>query len=271
MNKSFSYSRTLNYIELQCHSHYKRLLLAGAALCGILAFAGANILKIGKTWTPSHESINDQILGVFLGSYSILAIISVGNAFPDFRLKKTAMRYLMLPVSNWERFIGEYFLRFILFTLVYPLVFYGVMNGAIYFLSFLKANYEYQFYWLTDSRIYQRFAKDDYTPMLLPLIIQLVHLAVLYLMLGASCFERFALVKTLAALSGMAAYVVFFGVLVIKFKMLPHYYLGRNIPAFLATVPDTAKQAILWLNIALAIAQALLIASCYYKLKEKEA
>jgi hypothetical protein len=76
---------------------------------------------------------NVDYSGVFAFIFFPLGILFSGLAFPAFRNKEKSMAYLMLPVTQTERYIFEFLTRILLFIVIIPPLFWVVANleGAV--------------------------------------------------------------------------------------------------------------------------------------------
>lgn len=95
----------------------------------ILALWLVMFLSVGNIsgWIfPEHKYIPIYIMG-----YLILGIFLNSKSFGALKNRLRATSYLTLPASAFEKFILHWFLRIVLFSLLYPLVFYVGANSFI--------------------------------------------------------------------------------------------------------------------------------------------
>lgn len=80
-------------------------------------YSGTSIIFESRNFTP-----------FFILGYVIFGIIIVGNSFPGLKNERQTIKYLLIPASNFEKFIVQWSFRVFLFIILYPLLFKFTAN-----------------------------------------------------------------------------------------------------------------------------------------------
>jgi hypothetical protein len=232
------------------------LLTVAGAFIALMLFM---FIILVENSSLNHNKWNET----FFLTGAIAAILYIGNSFPYFRKKDTTISNIMLPVSAFEKFVYEYFVRVVLFTLFYPLFFYVTLYLTGKITHFIFPNNIPTLFNL-DSLFIKSDKESDYllfyyvTP-------ALYFLASSILMAGTVIVRRFPLIKTLVAVGIFVLLVVgYFYLVGEKMALL----LGSQYAIKLCIKSE--RSAIIISFIAIVFTTITTIVYSYFNLKEKE-
>lgn len=128
-NNLFSLRRFMLLFKQSFMVNKKLIGISLAGLTGIIFISLVLFQSVSKfqIWNPGRSMATFQLFFFSLG------IVYSSLSFPSFRSKEKTMFYLMLPASNFEKFIFEFLTRIIAFILFMPFIFWMTANieGAI--------------------------------------------------------------------------------------------------------------------------------------------
>ncbi len=258
MNQIFSPSRFFKYAAYQYRMRSKILLLtvSGAfiALSFLIffMFMASNFRWYSRSWPP-----------LFFMTGAIAAILYIGNSFPYFRKKDTTVSMIMLPASVLEKFVYEYMVRVIFFTLFFPILFYLAAYLTVSIVHFIFpakqiASFSFDFTFNELSR------KSDYLLFFYVLPALYILTSTLFIT-GAVIARRYPLIKTL----------VFVGMFILS--VIGYFYLifedmnlDDGIEYIAQRIWETQESAIKTMFIVIVCAIITTLTYTYYKIKEKE-
>ena len=252
-NNIFSFAR-FGILCKQSFIHNFRLTITS-----LIGFVGGLFIlllaiQIVNGFRPDDERFFFQL---FLGVFSITAIICTGTSFPNLRTKESTVSYLMLPASAFEKFLIEFLGRIVLFILIIPLVYWGVYNleGYIVNLFLPVFSFEGQSLGLPQTANV-RITIFTFTGGLLLLIIPFT---------GATVFVKNPLVKTLFAVA-----IIFFFNLFLVYFFLEILKFQRYYPTTPILFVRHLEDGLLAMIIGSMILNIGFLAAAYFKLKERE-
>ena len=202
--------------------------------------------------------------GVFAYIFFPLGILFSGLSFPAFRNKEKSMAYLLLPVTQTEKYLFEFLTRILLFMVIIPPLFWVVANleGAVVKNFDPKlAQYSFSFgeAWLT------LVGHHHFTGWTLFAMMQGWFFTLLLFFTGASHFSRMPFQKTWFSFGALVFGYTYFIVLLGKILDL------QGIVGIRLFFFKTDQSAIAALAIAIAVINLCLLAISWFRLKEKEA
>jgi hypothetical protein len=207
---------------------------------------------------------NYDYYGVFAYTFFPLGILFSGLSFPAFRNKEKSMAYLMLPVSQTEKYLFEFLTRILLFTVIIPPLFWVVANleGAVVKnFAHELVNYRFSF-----GEAWSKLASHDhFSGWTLFAMVQGWLFTLLLFFTGASHFSRMPFQKTWFSFGALFFGYTYFIVVLGKVLGLQGIV---NIRLFFF---KTNQSAIAALAIAITVINLCLLAISWFRLKEKEA
>jgi len=260
MNQIFSPSRFIKYAVYQNRMRGKILLLTVAgAFVALMLFMFIILVE-------NSSLINNEWNNTFFLTGVIAAILYIGNSFPYFRKKDTTISNIMLPASVFEKFVYEYFVRVVLFTLFYPLFFYVTLYLTDKITHFIFPNniatsFNFDFLFIKSSR------ESDY--LLFYYVAPAFYiLASSILMAGTVVVRKFPLIKTLVAVGLLTLSVIGYFFLISEKMYLINgirYYVQKYYSWM-----ESNESAFITLLIFIIFTTITTLAYTYFKLKEKE-
>jgi hypothetical protein len=250
MNQIFNLSRFIRYAV--CRLSMQRKVL-------ILSFTGVFISVFFISQFIIMNGINEDRLKVFyVFSMLIGGALFIGNSFHDFRKKETALSYLMIPASAFEKYIFEYIAKIILFTLFYPILFYLAANFANSFVGFIKPSQPpcpFGF-----SHIFEKSDHDLYR-----FVCWIYILGSSLIYAGTTAIKKYPLLKT--ALFVGTIFLIVMGYVYILFEKLKLY---QGIRYFLEKMFPAPDRMIPFLHVFFIGTAMIALLYGFFKLKEKE-
>jgi hypothetical protein len=197
---------------------------------------------------------------------AIAAVPYIGNSFPYFRKKDTTISNIMIPASVLEKFVYEYFVRVVLFTLFYPLFFYVTANltvGIAHFIFPDKAIPSFSF-----DLLFLKSNRESYHLLFYYVTPAFYVLASSILIAGTVIVRRFPLIKTLVVVGLFTLSVIGYFYLISEMMGLTNgikYYVQKYYSWMKAE-----ESAIKTLLIFIIFTTITTLIYTYFKLKEKE-
>ena len=258
MNQIFSPSRFVKYSAYQYRMRSKILLLAvvGAfiALFFLISFIFMtnNFRWNGRSWPP-----------LFFLTGAVAAILYIGNSFPYFRKKDTTVSMIMLPASVLEKFVYEYIVRVIFFTLFFPMLFYFAAHLTVSIVHFIFPAKEIPSF--SFDFVFNELHRESDRLLFFYVLPALYILISLLFVTGAVIARRFPLIKTLVIVGVFVLSVTGYFYLIFEDRNL-----DDGIEYIAKRIWETQESAI-WTFIVLIYCTIITtLTYAYFKLKEKE-
>lgn len=261
MNQYFSLKRFSNLYRLWWFRNHKISLIYLGVICGATI-----LVTLWFCWAVTNDFENfsnwkaQNYFPFYASIFLVLGVFYTGTAFPGLRTKEKTFEYLLLPSTSLEKFIFEWVNRILLYVLVFPLLFGFLINLTTSVISQFYpefTNTGVDFLWL-----FKQLERLEVSLLIMALITGF-HTA----FMGSSHFQGKPLLKTLffffVANAVFSLYI--FGL--VKLMNLEDYTVEDDCLFFACS-----KEGIIRFFLALGvIANLLLLAISYFKLKEKEA
>ncbi|MFI1744423.1 hypothetical protein [Thalassobellus sediminis] len=213
--------------------------------------------------------VNDY-LPLFYFTFFIGLIIVVGTSFPLLRNKKSAISYLMLPASVFEKFLIQFVIRILCFIILFIPLFWldFKIAGSIYNLFEWRVQTQ-----IDDFVLFEAFKPENGIKTTFDLIAILGGLFTLaaFLFAGATYFKKYALFKTILSFTGILAFV-FLLFMVCTMFFFPEKLHSYGGPIFLEDykLSKNLYNIQLCIYIIGVVSSLFLLPLAYFKLKEKE-
>ncbi len=189
-NNFFDLSRVAFLFSLELTKIKKYALITLGATVGIMFLISIMIVGL----TPNINFASFYYVGLYISG-----ILLAGTAFSDFRKKETAIMYLTLPASVFEKLLSQIFIVSFGFVIFYSLAFLLYWGTVYMWRSFLQLETPLPFYIFESN--------------------QFIH-SLLYLwfwqsafLVGSATFNKAPLIKTMAVVfvvsAFLAVYVMF--------------------------------------------------------------
>jgi len=237
----------------------------------ILALWFVMFMSYGNISASNFRAVN--YLPIYFMGYMILGIFLNSKSFGALKNRLSAVSYLSLPASAFEKFFLHWFLRIALFTILYPVVFYVGVNSFIpIFKTGVKVYLDYKGTIASLPEI-DFFEFDFVSPNAGKLfIIDFgIYFGILFTLslvqLGSIAFGKWNLVKTIGVLVGFQALLYFYARFIGAFKggfeeLRPAFFLDG--------IPDDIILIQLSLLVFMVITLLVCWTATFLKLKERE-
>lgn len=248
---------------------FKQSVIVNKNLIGISLIGVAGILFVSLFFLQSINNYqrwtNSSCMVYFLFCYVSLGGIFTSQSFPAFRSKEKSLVYLLLPASSSEKFIFEFLTRIIALILLFPPVFWIIVNleGAIvhHYIPRL-VNYNFSFRVGFD----EFFNRDKVSDWNIFAIVQFFLFVYLVTFTGACHFSKSPRTKTLFTLSVIVGGYVLLGYLLYRGLNLKEYNMNTKSILFMRKKEDL----FIFLSIVGIVVNLSLIAIAWFRFKEKE-
>ncbi|GGF73677.1 hypothetical protein [Wenyingzhuangia marina] len=262
MEKYFNLTRFSKYFRYNLSIHYKAYFITCIIL--LIGLVCTNYIYL----CSNHEYKANTHVTIYTLSYCLSAILVIGTGFPELRTKSKTIYFLTIPASVFEKYLVQFFIRTICFTIIYHVLFWVSLKLA------------HHFYMLTDYK--KHFAIYDYNffsalensrPMQMYVPISLIIAMCLMLFTGSIIYKKHTLFKTVFTVIAIP-----FGIYVILLIYSYIFHPGAtddfyptlyNRYLYDGGIYGYGTRLILIITIT-SFTSLLLIPFAYFKLKEKE-
>lgn len=266
MNNLFDLKRFKDYVSLE-FTYQKQLVYYGIA--AIVSFIIISLFLI-RALNESTISEGD-LFGLFMVTYVIIAVVVVNRSFLSYRSPKKLINFLTFPVSQFEKFLLEYFSTVIIGVFAVPclILFAYMVEGEIHQLINPDIGYT-RLDFLTDVIGRSMKASTENEIQIKKLV------AVMFFLIpwsignviftGNSFFKKLSLIKSVLFSGIYVAFHIFLAFLIFS-KMGAQDYITNDYKLFFFSSSFTA---VLFVIGYIFFANAVFVYSSYLKLKEKE-
>lgn len=267
-NNHFSFYRLfLLYRKSFIENKRKSLVYVGGVIAGTTILINLFIYTLTRGFCKFDKWDKADQYAFFIVSSIILGMYYISKAFPAFRSKEKSLSYLTLPVSTLEKFTFEFINRIVLFVLIFPFLYWAILNLSGIVLHEIYPEFEhYRFEFIT---IFNKFKNQGH--FLILSILSLFFMTIPFL--GASHFQKRTLLKTLFYTVIILAIIGLFIYILSYFLSSDNFIFANN--SFQLNFSFTNSKNSSWINTlfyyTITIAPHLIIlCASYFKLKEKE-
>ena len=260
-NNTLSFQRLTLLLKQNFLHHYK--------LFGIYVAAFAGGVFILLLVIQMAEEFRDQPIGkffkIFVALFIITSVLATGTAFPNLRTKEKALSYLLLPASTLEKLIVELLMRVLFLIILVPVLYWAVFGVENFMISAINPDYQL----IGDIKLELPDGpsnQDGMQGLWYTLFISLTLSMFLLPFAGSTIFVKNPLIKTLFALAIIVVFnvlLVYFFVEILNFK---DFHPRTKHVLFISS----ARSALTAGTIASVIFNVGLLATSYFKLKERE-
>jgi hypothetical protein len=256
MNYTFNTNRFGKLFLKHTREHYKGYLLSIAVLVGVMILGGSFLIYMVNV--PIDKNAQTFLFMVLL---LLAGTVFTSTIFTDLGDKKSAMPWLTLPASHFEKYLVAWIYSFLVFLVIYTVIFYLSVLSAINIKRF--PNYQPDLLNVFEPQILQMY-----------LVFALLHSISFF---GAIYFEKLHFIKT------AVAFFISMALLILINKLILGALLGRAVeatPPFgnlliadkgptidIHIIEKMQYPYMLCLIVALAI---IFWVGAYYRLKEKQ-
>lgn len=202
---------------------------------------------------------------LFLVTFLIALFLVVSSSFPAFRKKESTSAYLLLPASALEKFLVQFIIRILLFSIVFIVVFWA---------DFKLASIAYNLFDFKKDILLPNFALFDLFHNKMKLLDKVaIVLSILsfasYLLLNAVHFRKNVILKTIV-LFGVFVLIVFLVNVILSHLFLPNEVYGFDMRVYHRYLENGLRSDQLYTYIIGVFSSLFLLPLTYFKLKEKQ-
>ncbi|MFA8449876.1 MAG: hypothetical protein ACEPOW_04210 [Bacteroidales bacterium] len=193
--------------------NWKKLILDYLSIIVLIAFfcsTAINFLytspevyylnQAGESMLKPHVYKDFSRIAIIL--YLIFIVIHVGWAFPDFRSKERTQNFILLPNSVFEKWVFEFILRIVVFSILYVfLLTIGMNIGQYVYSIFASQEVTFLNFWFPFEALSYSFSIDVYGEPNIYILSLVAGIALSSIMLtGASFFQKYPIIKSVASI-----------------------------------------------------------------------
>jgi hypothetical protein len=256
-NQIFNFKRFINYSESSLLTQYRiLLLLLGVASGGLFLLCSFTLMVNGNGWT------NKDWANFIIFVIPVAGLLYAGSAFPYLRTRERVQNYLMIPASLFEKFLFEFFIRVILFCVLFPILLYLFGNLSFTFVQIIKHAFKIDF--SANSLSYLEILAGTDNQIRWMSIVFIFFIPVI-VFAGAATFRKYPIVKSIIFYSFV--FLIGFSYLFLIRGIL-HFYSPWLV--VIANMIDGNEPAFVMLAVFMIITGLFSLIFTYFKLKEKE-
>lgn len=263
LQKYFKVNRFYKYLKYDLTLNGRIYLLALAGLVVMLFIVDVFTLNTASLRINFNRGYYGPIF-VFL--LILTGVISAGTAFSGLRSSKTSIHYLLVPVSNFEKFVVQFLIRVVGFVLLFlPLYWLTFKLAHSFYSLFGDVAENVESYNLLSPFQWQKTNMDIF------IFVSIASGLILFAFCGAAYFKRLALFKTMLTYATLA--LAWF-LLMLTFS---HLFFAHAANEFFALnyityrVQKGISNDDIYTVILFAGASLFLLPLAFFKLKEREA
>jgi len=198
-------------------------------------------------------------------TFIISMILVIGSSFPAFRKKESTSNYLLLPASTFEKFLFQFFIRILIFSPLFILIFWVDFKLAslIYNLLDFKKDILIPEFSVWDLFSYKMKLSDK-----IVMLLSVLSFAS-YLLVNAVHFKKNAVLKTIVVF-GIFAFTVFLLNVILSHLFLPNEVNGFDVKIFHRYLENGLRTDQFCVYIIGIFSSLFLLPLTYFKLKEKQ-
>lgn len=261
-NNLFSFQRFMMLYKQSLRINKKLIVITLSGVSGTLFVS----LMFFQSMSHFQNWQQKDSLAVLIFFFFSMGILYSSLSFPAFRSKEKRLAYLMLPVSNSEKFVFELLVRIVSFIIFMPIIFWVVANleGIVihhYIPKFINYKFSFGQAWIefTNNKPVKGWNMLAF--------IQGGLFIFIAAFTGASHFSKSPLVKTLFTFSIIIGGYALYTYLLFKGFNIKEYHPLNDRILFI----HNKNQFFTFLAVAIMVVNLSLLAIAWFRLKEKEA
>lgn len=271
LNNHFNFNRFYKLLKFDISFNTKKYLIFIGVLIIALFLVDISLIDSGSNFRVLDN--NDREYFYRKSSYQISLFITflvslflvVSSSFPAFRKKESTSNYLLLPASTLEKFLVQFVIRILLFSIIYIVVFWSV---------FKLASITYNLFDFKKDVLIPNFALFDVFSYKMKLLDKVaIVLSILtfasYLLVNAVHFKKNVIIKTVFAF-GILAFTIFLVNVILSHLFLPNEANGFEVKLFHRYLKNGLRSDQLVTYIIGIFSSLFLLPLAYFKLKEKQ-
>ena len=268
-NSFFSFNRFSLLLKNDLLLNYKQYLLTIVAAF-IVGYFLVYMLMPKDIYVTHYVGIYNYYDRIYTQAFGFCLVglaIFVGLAFPAFSSKSTSQSYLMMPSSNFEKYLSQFLIRVVAGSVLLLAIFwidaYLARATIMHSLKTLGIDAEIGYFSYSKTLI----SMGEYALMLTSMMIFVVCIG-LYLFAVRLFFKKLAIFKTIISL----AVLIF--LIIMLFMLFSHVFYPEinefNNKVMSYSVFDNHSNFEMWMVLMGSTTLLFLLPLGYFKLKEKE-
>lgn len=190
----FSVNRFYKYLKYDLVLNGKTYLFVMIGLVLALVFIHFFTLSTASNRVDFKTS---YYIPIFFFTFIIGLVVSGGTSFPALRSSQHSINFLLLPVSNLEKFIVQFLFRVLFFILLFVPLYWITFNIAYGIYGLFEWT---NFIYLEPFELFSVFSEITTTLDKLATVFSIISLAA-FAFAGATYFKKYAFFKTILAFS----------------------------------------------------------------------
>ncbi len=251
MNQIFNPTRFFKYVQ------YNYLINKRGYLYGIAGFCCAMLLILILLLSMSNNWRDHNWVAFYTASLGIFGIIVFGKSFTELRSKESAINYMILPASTFEKFIFELLSKLLIILITYGVLFPFITDLSVIIARFIKPNHTITFFSFAGTFNNPRHITE--------MFIFLFILVFCVAFAGSTAFRKRPILMTIIFTGLISLSVI--GYLYILSEKLE---LNRGIEYTIRTLLLKNDNYYTVLKIGMACTSIVSLTYAYFKIKEKE-
>ncbi len=269
--QSFNFNRFYKLLKFDIFFNAKKYLTFIGVLIIVLFILDLILIDSGSSFRILEN--NDRTYfyrksdyqASFFISYLIAIFLVVSTSFPAFRKKESTSHYLLLPASTLEKFLVQFFIRILIFSSVFIVLFWA---------NFKFASLAYNLFSLKKDIVIPNFSLLDLFSLKMKFIDKaVIVLSILsfasYFLVNAVHFKKNVLLKTIVVF-GIFAFTIFLVNVILSHLLLPNEVRGFDVKIFHRYLENGLRTDQVCVYAIGLFSSLFLLPLTYYKLKEKQ-
>ena len=230
----------------------------------ILLDSGSNYRILENNDRAYFYRKSDYQVSLFI-TFLIALFLVVSSSFPAFRKKESTSNFLLLPASTFEKFLIQFFIRILIFSPLFILIFWIDFRLAsiIYNLLDFKKDILIPDFTVWDVFSYKMKLSDK-----IVILLSILSFAS-YLLVNAVHFKKNAVLKTIV-LFGIFSFTVFLLNVILSHLFLPNEVNGFDVKIFYRYLENGLRSDQFCVYVIGLFSSLFLLPLTYFKLKEKQ-
>ena len=271
LQQHFSFKRFYEYLKFDILSNLKKYFTFIGVLVIVLLLIDFYSIKNGSSFRATENGIREYFFrsstyqGLYVSTFLMTIVLVVGSSFSAFRKNDSTTSYLLVPVSILEKYLVEFFLRIVVFSLLFTVVFWLEFKLAASIYNFLNVEY---FTEIPSFGFFDIFPKN-----MNPLDKKAISLSILsfasFLFASATFFKKNVILKTIL-LVGVFGLATFLFSVLLSHLFLPNQVSGFQVRVFDRYLENRLNTIQLCVYVIGTFSSFFLLPLGYFKLKEKQ-
>jgi hypothetical protein len=271
LQQHFSLKRFYEYLVFDILSNLKKYLIFIGVLVIVLLLIDFLAIEKGSSFRTTENGLTEYFFRIntyqvlYVSAFLITIVLAVGSSFSALRKKDSTTSYLLLPASILEKYLVEFLLRIVVFSLLFTFIFWIDFKLAASLYNFLNLEY---FTEIPNFGFFDIFPKN-----MNPLDRKVISLSMLsfasFLFASATFFKKNVILK-MVLLVGVFGLATFLFSVLLSHLFLPNEVSGFQVRVFDRFLENRLNTIQLCIYVIGTFSSLFLLPLGYFKLKEKQ-